>query len=346
MIETVTGPVAAADLGQGLAAETLLRTGAPGRGNAGRPASDVAFERVPVTIEVLGRVLLGAPNLDDQTLAPEDAERALRSYAAVARAAAPVPAEAAGPEVGPPRRPLVVALADPAAGAPADSATLARLSRDTGVAIVRGVPGGAPAAGLGPHPGGVVGAIDPSGPAGIEAAARSAAASGRALVLAPPADLAEAGAALERLRASGLRGARVMLTGAAHLIRRRRGAGAGVGVDPARLDALIGLAAATGATVCFDELGRIPTVRTVVSDHDVALAILRCAEAGLGAGITLSVGARAKHRLTAFGGNGLEFVAQQFLPYLAMLGGDPALREAVGGGTLRRLLQRTDSKAV
>ncbi|MFV0434678.1 MAG: hypothetical protein ACK5LO_11925 [Leucobacter sp.] len=194
----------------------------------------------------------------------------------------------------------------------------------------------------------LVGADGPGGAfARIEAAAAAARASGAALVLAPEADpwgvslpVALDPALLDRalaaVDAGGLDRARVVLTGAAALIAARPQADPALGVDPERLRALLDL----GTAFCFDDLGRIPNVRTAVSDHDVALAVLRCAELGAGDRVLLSSGIRNKHRLTAFGGNGLEFVPQQFLPYLRMLGGDDALVTAVGGGNALRLLRR------
>lgn len=340
VIETVTGDLPVAEAGLVLAAEVLLQTAPPPSGNTGRPASESAFERAPVAIGSLGRLLLGARNRDDQTLAEADAAAALGSLAAVVRAgsadaARPVVVvleggkNAVGPELAPdPGRGLRGGIdPNPSPDPTCDVAALARLSSASGVAIVRRRALAADAT-----------------PAQCAAAAASASDAGHTLVLTPATSLADTEAALKRLAAAGLPASRVVLTGVAALIGRRVGARDGAGVDPDRLDALIALAGETGATLCFDDLGRIPTVRTVVSDHDVALAILHCAERGIGEQLTLSCGIRAKHRLTAFGGNGLEFIAQQFLPYLGMLGGDSELRDAVGGGNALRLLARIEER--
>lgn len=415
IVTTVLERVDSDSFGTVLAAETLLCTPPEARGNAGRPASEAVFERAPVTMGRLGRLLLGAVNRDDRTLEGADAEAALDALAAGALRASntgrdPVAADAAGAEsfgpeglgpeiLGPERSgsgvgaalgatPLVIALAG--RGSTADPALLARLSRASGVAIVRGVDGSAAPGGPDPrdeagalhaepprrdpealaeriaaalaareHPAGVVGAL-PLPVAGaasgetdadiarIEAAAAAAHSGGAALVLAPRADpwgVALPGApdaealrrALAAADAAGLDRSRVVLAGAAaHLAHRDAAGRAGVGIDPARLAALL----EHGTMICFDDLGRIPNVRTAVSDHDVALAILRCAASGAADRILLSSGIRNKHRLAAFGGNGLEFVPQQFLPYLAMLGADAALVRAVGGGNAARACAR------
>ncbi len=186
----------------------------------------------------------------------------------------------------------------------------------------------------------------------LVAAARAASAAGAALVVSPRPDpwevapphaagdatLAALERALDAVDAAGLDRSCVVLLGAAGVIADA----AGTGVDHGRLDALLGL----GTAICFDQLGRIPNVRTVVSDHDLAAAILHSAAAGAAHRVLLSSGIRNKHRLTAYGGNGLEFVATQFLPYLRMMGADDELVAAVGGGNASRVLARaTDEGA-
>lgn len=304
-----------------LAAEVLLQAAPPYTLNTGRPASEVAFAREPVAMGNLGRLMLGAPNRDDSTLTEADAAGALGAYAAAVDAAQ----ASKGVEAHPQRAQPVVVVLDSSAHTERDTssktAKLQRLSIATGVAIVRRA----------------VLRVDAT-PAEFKAAVATA--TGQCLALSPGTDLAEARTAVAKLQDAGLPGTRIMLTGAHRLTGRRRGAGEGVGMDPDRLDGLISFAQDSGLMICFDKLGRIPTVRTVVSDHDVAVALLRCAEDGIGDRITLSCGIRAKHQLTAFGGNGLEFITQQFLPYLGALGADAALRAAVGGGNAQRLLQR------
>ena len=396
VIETVLGAVDAAPLRTVLAAETLLCAPPQQRGNADVPATDAEFARATVSMSMLGRLMLGAPNTDDRTLAAADAEGALDALAAAT-------GRQNGHEDGDAAATAVVALAG--SGSTADLASLACLSRASGIAIVRGVDGraagaggrpardgeSAPDGGLAPrddpeaageriaveleeYNAGVVGAIPLPARAGgsgassaapdtdralLAAAAAAAHRAGTALVLAPRADpwgvsqgcaggvgdteeraardaVALFEAALDVAESAGLDRSRVMLTGAAGLVCDTSGAGA----DPGRLDALLDL----GAAICFDQLGRIPNVRTIVSDHDIAVAILRAAERGAASRILLSCGIRNKHRLAAYGGNGLEFVPQQFLPYLRMLGADDALVSAVGGGNALRLLAREPAR--
>lgn len=332
-IETVLGPVPAGEVGAVLAAETLLSRPGPSPKGASIPARDAAFEREPVTMRILGRLLMGAPNRDDRTLEPADAGAALAllAEAEAERAGSGGSSRVAG-------RTVVVALAG--SGSDATAAELAELSRASGVAIVRGaIPGAAREGGGDEDPGagpgaGVVGLVPSDDPAGVAAAAVRAARTGLALALGAGSDPERAARALEAVEAAGLARERVILVGAQRALGRR------LGVEPGRLEALLGL----GTALCFDGLGRIPTVRTVVSDHDVAAAILRCAELGAGDRVLLSCGIRSKHRLTAFGGNGLEFVATQFLPYLAALGADEELVAAVRGRNAARLLARSAAR--
>ncbi|QZY51663.1 phosphotriesterase family protein [Leucobacter tenebrionis] len=401
VIETVLGAVDAAPLRTVLAAETLLCAPPQQRGNAGLPATDAEFARAAVSMPMLGRLMLGAPNIDDRTLVAADAEGALDTLAAATGGQN-------GDEGGDAAATAVIALAG--FGSTADRASLACLSRASGIAIVRGVDGRAagadgrparddetaPHGGLAPRDdpeaageriaveleefnAGVVGAIPLPGAAQggdsgsgassaapdadralLAAAAAAAHRAGAALVLAPRTDpwavsqglaggvgdteeraardtVALFEEALEVAESAGLDRSRVILTGAAGLVCDASGAGA----DHGRLDALLDL----GAAICFDQLGRIPNVRTIVSDHDIAVAILRAAERGAASRILLSCGIRNKHRLASYGGNGLEFVPQQFLPYLRMLGADDALVRAVGGGNALRLLAREPARA-
>ncbi|MBL5974221.1 MAG: hypothetical protein D3X82_10775 [Candidatus Leucobacter sulfamidivorax] len=372
MIASVLGPVDPAGLGTVLAAETLLRSpgptpkssGAPSAGvPSSAPAGAVEFERAPVAMPMLGRLLMGAPNRDDRTLAEPDAERALREFAAPGGGTADDCA-AGGRAAG---GRAVVALAG--RGSAATPEALARLAAASGVTIVRGVApapnhgtDGADGADRDPErieavllaeleaserPAGVVGVVpaasagDPMAEERIAAAAAAALRAGVALVLETGPDPETAERSLAAIDAAGLGRDRVLLAGVAAALGDRvggdRGDGVpGSGIGEGRLEALLGL----GAALCFDDLGRIPTVRTVVSDFEIALAILRCAELGAAERVALSCGIRRKHRLTAFGGNGLEFVDTQFLPLLGRLGGDEELVAAAGGGNAVRILAR------
>ncbi len=395
-ITAVRGPIPPGDVGVVLAAESLLRAPALARGNAGIPASDAEFRRAPVTIDVLGRLLMGAENFEDRTIGEPEAAAALLRFRSAAAPAAPAGTEPRSPDGDGIR--LLVSLDERDSTGTGDA--LARVSAASGVEIVRGTAGrftdgradggrtapddpesvglriieelGAPV-----HPAGVVGAIpvrDAHADGGadcigradgtacggrraadrrsalIRAAADAARRSGAALVLdlsgpgSPGAPVStnpepDATPALDRalhralaaVDSAGLPRHRVLLTGVATAVAGR------IGIDGARFDALLD----QGTALCFDDLGRIPNVRTVVSDHDIALAILHAAEQGAQERILLSCGIRNRHRLTAFGGNGLEFTVEQFLPYLGMLGADPALQHAVGAANAARILART-----
>lgn len=367
-----------------LAAESLLRAPERPRGNVGIPASEAAFLRAPVTIEVLGRLLMGAENFEDLTLGEAEATAALHRFRAAAVPVALAPPGSSGSDDG---ARLIVSLAHRNATASGDA--LARLSAATDVAIVRGTDGSRAAdrtarertapedpgsVGLRileelsapEHPAGVVGAI-PIRDARADGRRDGAAADRRSALIRTVADAArragaalvldlsgtgthsgpaaadldpDAASALDRALAAvdsaGLPRHRVLLTGVAAAVAGR------TGIDGARLDVLLG----RGTALCFDDLGRIPNVRTVVSDHDIALAILGAAERGAQDRILLSCGIRNRHRLAAFGGNGLEFTVEQFLPYLGMLGADPALQRAVGGANAARILARTVTQEI
>lgn len=353
-VGSVLGVIPAADLGVVLAAEPLMVSGPRRLPKDDRAAGEVAFFREPVTIERLGRLALGAPNADDAQLDEALAGTALEAFAAAGGGSLVVP-HLPGSSVTP--------------------EALARLSERTGVHLVRGaIPGGVVERGTSRHadadrheaalvaelteaayPAGVVGAVpvpapdDADGKATLAIAARAAVRGGVGLILAAhrgagphgTASIEEVRRAVQLASDAGLDPRRIMVTGAAELLADRAVAGAGVGTNEVCRDALISVAAEWGIVCAFDGLGRIPTVRTVVSDHDVAVTILAFAEAGLGNHVGLSSGIAQKHRLTAFGGNGYEFVPEQFLPYLRLLGAEDSLVRSVGGENIGRLLTRT-----
>ncbi len=328
MLHTVTGAVAGETLDVLLAAETVLRAPGPIPRNRGGAATDAAFERAPVSMARLGRLQMGALNRDDRTLVASDAEPGLRRLSDVGRAG-------------------VVALAEWAVPAEpeARTAALVGLSRASGVAIVRGTVGLEGFTETVPDadtlhtriltelrhsdaPAGVVGRVGPLDPDDAAArdrlagAASAARAGGVALVLAAAPTLADTDRLLAVVDSAGLRRERVILTRVARF----------------PIDALL----QRGTAVCFDDLGRIPTVRTRVSDHEVALAILRGAELGAGDRLLVSAGIRVKHRLTLWGGNGWEFISEQFLPHLRRLGASERLLHGVAVGNAARMLGREE----
>lgn len=365
---TTQGRVDPASFELVLAAETLLCAPPRRVGNAGLPATEAAFERAPVAMDVLGKLLMGAANLDDATLTRHDAEAALgalaNAWAQIPKAKTDEGTDTTAAATG------IAVTAIAGLGSTASPEALTTLSATTGVAIIRGTNGlpavtsGAArhdpdlthsptqlatqiAADLGreTHPAGIVGAVplpaDAVGEAAVSASAEVARAYGAALVFAPSTDLEAVARGLRATDRAGLDRARVIVTGAAALIGAVQPNGrADVGVDPARLAALEGF----GTAICFDDLGRIPNVSTVVSDHDVATTILDLVSRGAEARMMLSSGIRHKHRLSSHGGNGLEFVPQQFAPYLRILGAsDDTLRAVLGANAARIIARETPS---
>jgi phosphotriesterase-related protein len=75
-----------------------------------------------------------------------------------------------------------------------------------------------------------------------------------------------------------------------------------------------------GVYIQFDLLGRSPTVRTRLTDTDVAKGIVDLVNAGYGDRILLSQDVCTKIQLKAFGGSGYSFIVEQFVPYLKRLG--------------------------
>lgn len=327
-ITTVTGRAQGEGFSVMLGAEPLVCAGPDRAPKLDLAAGEVAFAREPVRMEHLGRLAMGAFNLDD-----------LRVDEALAAAVLARFAEHGGSGI-------VTLAGDAGASTPE---MLARLSEVSGVRIVRGVVSevgdiDALRSSLdaeGVHPAGIVGAVRVTGAednlALVRAHAEAAAAAGVALALDARADIDVLERTLSDIDSVGLSRARVLVIGCARLIADAR---TSVGVEDALLDRLISL----GTVCCFDELGRIPTVQTRVSDHDIALAILRFAERGAGDRVALSSGIAQKHRHAAYGGNGLEFVPQQFVPYLRVLGADDELIGAVSGSTLVRVLGTSDER--
>lgn len=360
-VVTVRGPIAPSSLGTTIVGEHLVASHAtPDDSDAGwarigrdrpRAATEVRFSRLPVTIATLGRLAMGAYGDDDLRLDATTATAGARAFAAAGGGA-------------------IVEVT--VAGFAPDPAALARVAEHSRVHLVRAAGCGDPAwsariedgdvdslaarlvaeVTAHRHPAGVIAAglhepADASSSARLEASGRAALATGAPLLLhlegvderlglgrsagRIPAGVrgAAALAAVERLLTSGLAPERIAVAGASALL-----AGGDAGADPAVLEALLD----HGVRLLFDGLGRIPTVRTRVSDHDVATAVLGLAARGLADRVLLGGGIAQKHRLGAYGGNGYEFVPAQFAPYLGMLGADDALLHAVTAGNAARFL--------
>lgn len=109
-------------------------------------------------------------------------------------------------------------------------------------------------------------------------------------------------------------------------------------------DALLGLLD-RGVFVQFERLGRIPTILTEVSDHDIMMTIRELAELGYAEQLLISQGVQRKIELTAFGGNGYAFIAAQFGPYLRAFGADDELVRLLTESNPQRWLTFSNSGA-
>lgn len=289
---TVTGPVDPAALGPTVTGVHLVGDLAV----PGKPLDDG-----PVTLELLGALVLGARNRDDLRLTEATARAGLAEYAARGGRA-------------------VVDVTTPGLGR--DPAALARLARPTGVAVVMGCAGPAEEMvadlvdGVDGVRAGVIGRIGPREPdrpadrVTLDGVAAAAAATGAPVLL----DRAESAAATHRLLDR-------LAAGGADLGRVAVGRCDGLATDSGALAGLAG----RGAFLQFDGLGRLPTVHSEVDDQDVAAAVLALAERGLAGQVLLSPAVERKHHLAAYGGGGYAFVVEQFLPYLRFRGADDEL---------------------
>lgn len=103
--------------------------------------------------------------------------------------------------------------------------------------------------------------------------------------------------------------------------------------------------AAQGISLCFDGVGRIPMVYTEVSDHEVALALMRFADRGHASQLLISPRISQRIGLTAFGGTGYAFLPEQFAPYLEGLGADPHFFDTLTSTNPARFLSREEATA-
>ncbi|MFJ9690722.1 phosphotriesterase [Kitasatospora sp. NPDC101183] len=313
-VVTVTGERDPATLGTVLPHEHLL--------GDFTPLAAGPLDHAPLTMELLGAAALGAANRDDQILDDEGLA------AAEARDRAGTVVDLTTADLG------------------RDPAALRRIAEATGLAVVMGAGLHRPLSdssadtltaallrelveGVDGVRAGIIGelaALDPADPAEralLTAAARASAATGAAISLTLGPDPAVQQRVLDLLAAEG-----------ADLTRVAVGRCDPLAADPGALEPLL----ERGVFVQFDQLGRLPTVYSRWDDQDVAAAVIELARRGRSRQLLLSQDTRAKSRLLAYGGGGYGFLAQQFLPYLAMLGADPALAETVTVHNPRRLL--------
>lgn len=75
-----------------------------------------------------------------------------------------------------------------------------------------------------------------------------------------------------------------------------------------------------GVYLQFDRLGDFPHVNTLVSDHDVGVAVMDLIKRGHLDKILLSQDVNSKKDLKAYGGSGYSFIPELYVPYLRRLG--------------------------
>lgn len=290
-VVTVTGVVAPGELGVCSVGEHLVaRLAVP------RPvlASDTWFYEQRVRMDLLGDLMLGRANRDDATLDAADAEIELRRFA---DAGGDLVVDVTRPDQD--RRPNALRALSVRTGVRVVMAAAARTdSAALADELIEGVDG--VRAGLIRLDGTDIGSDV------ADAAFAVAAETGAPILVTTGGDAAVARAATRR--AEGLGSIRLALGGMGGLANHA---------------ALLAELAETGAWLAFDRLGRIPTIRTRVSDHEIAQAIAGLVEAGQGGRVLLGCGLDRKHAGTVHGGNGLRFIPRQFLPYLGFAGAPP-----------------------
>lgn len=284
-IVTVNGRIAAEAVGVSAVGERLIADLAVPRP---KRAADSWFFDQPVALPQLGDLMLGRANRDDARLEPKHAATELARFA-----------EAGGA--------LVVEVTTPAEGR--DLVALQSLARQSGVHLVAAAHADDDADRLVQELDGgclgVIGVACGATPITRRAAGAAAVRTGAPVLVDATGDDPEQ--ALGEVLSGGVAAHRVALRGLTASVPQ-----------PRLLQAL----AAAGAVLVFDGLGRIPSVRTLVSDHEIAVAIAALAAAGAEEQLVLGAGLARKHAFTAFGGNGLRFLPQQFAPYLRMQGVD------------------------
>ncbi|MEW2071615.1 phosphotriesterase [Streptomyces sp. NPDC007346] len=349
-VVTVTGEVPPDALGAVLPHEHLLSDFAPPDDTAaswaalGRTRPTATSGRrlylAPLTMDLLGDIGMGAPNRDNWLLGDEEAAAGEAAAFRDAGGATLVDLTTAG--LG--RRPSGLRRIAEATGLnivmgsgrhhPARTGAPAGLTAEAlAEEIVRDLTEGVDGVRAGIIGG--LGALDPRKPAEravLVAAAVASAATGAAISVGRCGDAATQQRVLDLLAEEG-----------ADLTRVAVGHCDALSPRPDDLEPLL----ERGVFVQFDQLGRLPSVRSVSDDQDVATAVLELARRGHAGRLLLSQGVHTKAQLLAYGGGGYGFVLQQFVPYLRMLGADDALVESLTVRNPRHLLtianRRTDS---
>lgn len=325
-VTTVGGALPAAELGRVLPLEHLLSDFTPpGQSHPPGDGTDAAL-----TIERLGEITVGGYLSDN--VARTDATLAASELALFSASGGGTIVDATSIGLG------------------RDPQALVRLARESGIAIVMGCgwyhPAWAPEArgrsaddlaaelvrelteGVDGVRAGVIGrlgALDPDDPderAILIAAARACAATGAPIVLELPAP-DRLDAVLGLLAAEGAAADRIALVGAAAL-------------SP-DADALLA-AAATGAFLVFDRIGRLTSVYSRWDDQDVAAALRLLAEHGHAGQVLLSPGITERADQHAYGGGGYALLHGPYRAFLAARGVDDALWRTLTVDNPRRYL--------
>ncbi|RKS78914.1 phosphotriesterase-related protein [Actinomadura pelletieri DSM 43383] len=320
-VVTVAGPIDPPDLGHTVTSVHLV--------SDMNDAATVIADKAPVTMDRLGALAMGAQNEDDLRLTADDVRTDLADFAAQGGGA-------------------VVDVTRVDQGRRPDE--LARLAETTGITVVMGCGGHSPEQapenladeivreiheGVNGVPAGVIGeigALDPDRPAdrALATAVADAARRTGAPVLVSRAATPTATHALLDLFAE--RGADLGRIAVGHCDD--------LATDVEALAAL----ADRGVFVQFNGLGRLSSVYREIDDQDVAAAVLALAGRGHADRILLSPNVSRKIDLTAFGGGGYGFVAQQFVPYLRFSGADDALPDTLTAANPCRWLTFTEGR--
>ncbi|GAA4239873.1 phosphotriesterase [Actinomadura meridiana] len=312
-VMTVAGPTDPEALGHTVTSVHLV--------NAVHLVNDLNGAPAPLTMDRLGALALDSPDEADLRLSAEDVRADLADFAERGGGAV---VEVTGTDLG--RR----------------APELARLSRETGVAVVMGSASGTAeelvrdlTEGVDGVRAGLIGKI---GPLDLDQAADRAV----ALAVADAARRTGAPVLVERAATAAATHTLIdLLTeGGADPGRIAVGHCDGLAAD---VDALAELAG-RGVFVQFDELGRLPTVYREVDDQDVAAAVLALAGRGHAERILLSPRVSQKIGLKGYGGVGYGFVAQQFVPFLQFQGTDDALLRTLTAANPSRWLTFTEAR--
>jgi phosphotriesterase-related protein len=343
---TVNGPIAPAALGYTLMREHVFvdlttpedqpdRWAAVGRT---RPigATAVHLYEAPLTMDILGAVMLGAPNRDNWRL--DDERTAIAEVADFRRHGGGTIVEATSIGLG--RNPVGLRRVADATGAhivmgtgrhmpgwyPGNLAdrSIESLTEEIVRDIVSGAEGTDVRAGIvgevgtGAHPeAGVENRI-------LRAAARASRLTGAALLLHAPGASRQHAKLIDIVAGEGADPARIILAHADEIADQ-------ISYLKALMD--------RGATLAFDRLGEPPLVTRVRPiDFEVARTIVQLIEAGYADRIVLSQGVNEKTRLKSYGGTGYAFIEESFLPWLRRQGVGDAAIEQISVRNPQRLL--------